>query len=348
MERSLIGLPNEDARLKSVEALTLENEALRLENYRLRETARRGTFLPAGVFPMLRDMGCTHRNGETPRLLQQSGGGRLVVDVGLGHDAHELVEAVSNGFNVIGIEMLPANIASLQKALGLDPRIAFVELEWSGASGEDEHWEWPANVALLPPPLTPEGRGFAYIVHTALGNTTGEASWPNDVGPSYSESLATSAGPSHVTGYGRTPIVRLDDLLPTWVGETGVYLLKLDTQGWELPILQGSRGLLDRRLFAYVIYEFSPWLMWRERTGRPVDLVELLPSLGAVCFDTLGPRGSSLNALPRPSLPIAAYVERLQSGKYPDSAFGLQNGMPLFDIFGPWDDITCAFLDAPK
>lgn len=324
------GFSDLDALSKSVKELTLELESLRRENRRLRKAAR----VPAGIFPMLRDMGCTHANLETPRLLREAGGGRLVVDVGLGDNAKELFEAVGNGFNVIGIEMLPANIASLRRIHGGDPRIVFVNLDWLGAAGEGQQWAWPAALAAPPPPLTVDGRGFAYIVHAALGNSTGEASWPEDTGPSLTESLARSAGPARGAGFERAPIVRLDDVLPGWVGERGALLLKLDTQGWELPILQGAMDLLERGVFSYVIYEFSPWLMWRERTGRPVDLAKLLPSMGAICFDSLSLEQSH-NSRSRPSRPLSAYVEHLQSGP---------NGIALTDMFGPWDDITCVFL----
>jgi hypothetical protein len=54
--------------------------------------------IPYGVYPLLRDMGCTHKNLETPRLLQMKGDGRIIVDVGLGYDAKETMDAVSNGF----------------------------------------------------------------------------------------------------------------------------------------------------------------------------------------------------------------------------------------------------------
>ena len=113
---------------------------------------------------------------------------------------------------------------------------------------------------------------------------------------------------------------------------------QVDTQGWEYKVLLGATEALAARRFLYVQYEFSPWLMQRSNTGDPVALARLLPSLGGICFDTLT---KGHNALPRPSTPIRAYVDHLNSGKHSEWQPG---GIGTGDAYGPWDDITCAFL----
>jgi hypothetical protein len=111
---------------------------------------------------------------------------------------------------------------------------------------------------------------------------------------------------------------------------------------WELRILKGVVNELRSRRFDYVLFEFSPWLMMRSQSGDPMELIELIPALGGVCFDSL----DSLNTyspLSRPSLPLRDYVEQLQSALYqnPEKPFG---EMTDNDLYGPWDDVLCAFI----
>lgn len=116
-------------------------------------------------------------------------------------------------------------------------------------------------------------------------------------------------------------------------------------KGWELKVLKGATKLLDERRFTYVQYELSPWLMNRSSTGDPIELVRLLPSRGAFCFDMM--EAGTHNARPRPSTPIEDYVSHLSSGK--GSRYLARHASPTQiehqagDAFGPWDDITCYF-----
>lgn len=56
------------------------------------------TSLPFGVYPMLRDMGCTHKNLQVPHLIDSTHGqGRVIIDIGLGYDAQESISAIKQG-----------------------------------------------------------------------------------------------------------------------------------------------------------------------------------------------------------------------------------------------------------
>lgn len=115
----------------------------------------------------MRDQRCGHENMEPPAVLRQRGDYRIVVDIGLGTDARETVDAMNNGFLVIAFEMLPANFAALKEKLGRigNPgRIQFIELlPPAGGTGP-----W-----TLPFPLEQPGSeqsGNAYIIHAGVSD----------------------------------------------------------------------------------------------------------------------------------------------------------------------------------
>jgi FkbM family methyltransferase len=86
----------------------------------------------------------------------------------------------------------------------------------------------------------------------ALGSSRGQIEI-NVAGNSVSSSLLPmtdahlEAEPlSRYVGKQLTDVVRLDELAPTLVPDTGAILIKVDTQGYEMEVLKGSTGLLSR------------------------------------------------------------------------------------------------------
>jgi hypothetical protein len=138
----------------------------------------------------------------------------------------------------------------LKRRYGKDARVKFVTLESIG-----NKWSFPV---VDPPPPAVNGRGFAYIVHAGLDTDTSSTSLP-DSGKSYGSHIVK--GDSGGAGTVQVPVARLDDVLPIWASK--IHLLKLDTQGWELRILQGALVALSQKRFSYVQFELSPWLMRR-------------------------------------------------------------------------------------
>jgi FkbM family methyltransferase len=296
-----------------------------------------------GIHSLMREWGCGHRNMEVPRFILRTGGAardprlnpsdrEVIVDIGLGNDAKETGSAVLNGFIVIAFEPMPENMRSIRRALGKlstanSKRIDFIDMQ----RGADGRW-------TMPPLAKPQaGHGHAYVIRAAVGDTDSTLMLPNantgGVTGSVTGSNNNSAASSSLVP---TPQVKLDTVLRQLPWVTHVRMLKMDTQGYELKVLHGAMESLQGGLFTYVQYELSPWLMTRGGLGDPLMLLQLLPKLGAICFDMMGDH----NLFPRPGAPFASYHAQLNSG---NRSRKVLSGRGTIQINGPFEDILCWF-----
>lgn len=95
--------------------------------------------------------------------------------------------------------------------------------------------------------------GKVTCVHAALGAAVGAA----EIVLHSDSELNTLTGPSREESMVGTEIVNIVTL-DGFCAERGIEavgLLKMDVQGWELAVLDGARGLLDRRAIAQVLCE---------------------------------------------------------------------------------------------
>jgi hypothetical protein len=293
-------------------------------------------------YPLLRDFQCGHENLETPTILAKGshGRGRFVVDVGLGVDGQETLDAVANGFVVFGFEMVKGSEDGIRKEAakrGLENRLYFVEFVADPQTGR------PKPKSPLPKPvrhLGEEEEGYAYIFVAGLSDTSGGIPAFGNANPTAGlskQSISLDWKP------GMTPMLTLEEALPEWVDE--IFFVKIDTQGWEAKVINGMKSLLAANRIQYIQYEFSPWLMAKAKSGDAFDLLQTLPSMGAICFDMMGEH----NKLTRPSRKLQDYFKVLNDGlngnKYNAS---VAQASYKADKIGPWDDILCWFPAATK
>jgi FkbM family methyltransferase len=277
------------------------------------------------IFPIMREWGCGHKNMETPRILLPQVGGRddqlppfgnqrVVIDVGLGQDAGETFSALEQEFIIFAFEPDGGNMAFVRKKASQHPdKFHFVEVKPGQAP----------DLSKLPQP--PAKGGFVYLFYAALGASISRAGG----------SGSGNVGGVDTNAAGNIPVVTLDSCIPDWV--SSVYLIKIDTQGFELQVLNGAQGLIERVQPRYILYEYSPYLMNMHNYGNVTELLHKLPDMGYMCFDMMG----SHLALPRPSWPINTYRDSLYAWRRAEWGFPKKLGQ---DSIGPWDDIMCANL----
>jgi FkbM family methyltransferase len=63
-----------------------------------------------------------------------------------------------------------------------------------------------------------------------------------------------------------------------------VYMLKVDTQGWEPHVFHGALNLLRRHSVRFIVMEIAPYILC-EAGWNPMQVAKLLNCLGYMCFD---------------------------------------------------------------
>jgi len=113
----------------------------------------------------------------------------------------------------------------------------------------------------------------------AVSDNNGTASLDVSVAASASFSIQSTAKALGGAKVIQVPIVRLDDEIAP---HESVYIMKTDTQGLELSVLQGAVRLLRTRQVKYLIVEFSFGLLSSHGTN-PMHLLQFIYNFGFVC-----------------------------------------------------------------
>jgi FkbM family methyltransferase len=236
-----------------------------------------------------------------------------VMEIG-SYDCRDAIGAAKLGFRVFALEPSPKNVFKCRMEMELNPaaarNIEFMQLAASNVSGVVQ---------------------FNAVGTTGdhVGRNTGEADKRYHDG---SQSV-------------NVPAVKGDDILDQNGIET-LYVLKIDTQGYDLTVLEGLRQTLLRKKPLYVISELSPTAMRTTHRQNPADLLNLLDEAGYTLYDSrrLYLR-DNMHPTPverrqdfiRPTIDAQAYTDLME-----------EDSRRTGDAFGQWTDIIAeANLEHP-
>ena len=178
--------------------------------------------IPLQIYPLIKEMGSGWGNmdKDIPLLFRNASGTRsLIVDVGL-DQGQEFFEAADKGFELVGIEPNPRTFRKLSRRCQKNRARYCIAI--------------PEITAVdLPLQRKP---GFSYLLNIALGVK-------RDVLPFYPDGpVGTFLKLNETLGWEQkvknVTVLPLDDII-----QENVYLYKIDVQGFESMVLDGSRNL---------------------------------------------------------------------------------------------------------
>ena len=225
---------------------------------------------PLMVSPLLKELNCGWGNMEIPNLIKKNASftRSLVVDIGL--DAgEEFFHAVDAGFEVIGFEANPESFQNLATKCGETATCKVVE-----------------NIDQISLPLEREP-GMSYLIQSAVGKERGTVDFFPD-GPT-STSFDMPVDVMNTSRVIQVSVISLDEVI-----QEDVYLLKIDTEGFDYFVLQGAKNLFESFTVRQVITKVDALLLGRNKVG-PLDHMSLLYRYGMQCFTARNDQGPECN-----------------------------------------------------
>lgn len=214
---------------------------------------------PLKIFPLLKELGSGWKNKQIPPLIKRNATGTrsLVLDVGL--DAgHEFFAAIDHGFEVVGFEPNPDTFPTLSAICQEKPNCQVLDLD---------------TVTL---PLQRE-KGLSYLVNAAVGKES--AILQLNIKGDVSSLVQVKGLQGRKTS--QVKVVKMDDFI-----KEDVYLFKIDTQGYEKFVLEGSKDLFENHVVRQVILEVDPFTM-APNNITVHDVLDVLQENGMMCFQAL-------------------------------------------------------------
>jgi len=194
---------------------------------------------------------------EVPNLIKKNAQGTrsLVVDVGL-DQGEEFFYAIQAGFEVVGFEANPGSFENLASKCSEIATCQVIE-----------------NIDKVSLPLQRKP-GMSYLIQSAVGKERGSVDFYPD-GPTGSSAIPKNVDAGRII---KVSVISLDEVI-----QEDVYLLKIDTQGFDYFVIQGAKNLFRDFTVRQVITEIDALLLGRNNV-MPIDHMSLLHSYGMQCF----------------------------------------------------------------
>lgn len=215
--------------------------------------------LPLKVFPFLHELGAGWSNMQQSPLMQRDASkvDATVIDIGLDKGV-EFFDALKRGFNVIGLEPNPKSFKWLaEKCRTYFPNKVVVI---------DDVKNMDRPLRRLP--------GKSYLLHAGAGANETELQF------NLEKNLGTFVNIDAFKNSAKAwvPVVPIDSIV-----DEDIFMYKIDTQGFDHYVLEGSKRLFARHTVRQLIFEMDPLLMTRAGV-KLIDTLQLLQDNGFICF----------------------------------------------------------------
>lgn len=221
---------------------------------------------------LLARLGYVQENMHSPPLLRQPRCSSVLVDVGMYDGTDYTKPALLAGHRVFAFEMGRGKVDDLEK--------------WAvqeGISYDRLAPESPGTkLASMPDRRPAAARPRLYLINAALSSNTSVMSYLKaDASAADTLEIEAKFRPcaSATCETETVGVLRLDDIV-----DEDIWLLKVDTQGYDCHVLMGAERLLRRRRVEYITLEFAPDVMDTTGCGAR-ELLQYLHDLEYQCFD---------------------------------------------------------------
>ena len=231
--------------------------------------------LPLLIFPLLKELRAGWSNMQPSPLIQRNAHGthNLIIDVGL-DSGSEFFQGIDNGFEVVGFEPNPKSFPRLakrcRKVHANNNSHAHTNCKVINRSKlhamKDQH-----QLTLKRKTNT------SYLINAAAGGQEWQTLQFHMNGAVSSFSAPSKS--NQTDEWETVQTVPIDDII-----QEDVYLFKIDTQGFDPYVLQGSQQLFHDHVVRELIFEVEPMQMHNNHLSI-IDTMQMVQNkYGMVCF----------------------------------------------------------------
>ncbi|KAL7539100.1 hypothetical protein ACHAXR_010869 [Thalassiosira sp. AJA248-18] len=262
------------------------------------------------IYNFMKELKCRSHHMNVPPVLNTSGHGKVVLDIGL--DAgDEFFTALESGYSVYGFEANPLTIDNLRPKCESAKAYKCVYVD-------------AANITEALPPI-PNG---GYLIGGGAGSHRSVMNM-SIAGPG--SSFVEVAPGVQTPAYKQVTIIPVSDVV-----KTDVFFFKLDVQGFELEVLKGAQGLFDNHVVKTLLMEVYPRGLGNAGVNFTEFLDFLWADLGMFCSSS-NPGDKSFkmnhpNALPQ----FAQYLKGIAHSEGAKQWWGIFDDFYCFNMRKSW------------